>query len=60
MKKPMIDFEKLSFTYDGQREESIQEIDLSIHEGEFIVLTGESGCGKTTITRVINNLIPNS
>ncbi|MCC3349658.1 ABC transporter ATP-binding protein [Ruminococcus albus] len=33
-------------------------IDLTIKDGEFIVLTGASGCGKTTVTRLINGLIP--
>lgn len=36
----------------------IHDIDLTIQEGEFIVLTGKSGCGKTTLTRCINGLIP--
>ena len=38
--------------------EALRDINLSIRPGEFIVLTGESGCGKTTLTRTINGLIP--
>ena len=34
-------------------------MNLSVIEGEFILLTGGSGCGKTTILRLINGLIPN-
>ena len=38
---------------------SLKNINLKINEGEFILLTGGSGCGKTTILRLINGLIPN-
>ena len=48
---------KFSFTYDSNTF-GIHDIDLTIQEGEFIVLTGKSGCGKTTLTRCINGLIP--
>ncbi len=54
----MIRLKKISFCYSGTNTESLTEIDLHIHKGEFILLTGESGCGKTTLTRVINGLCP--
>ncbi|WP_022933046.1 ABC transporter ATP-binding protein [Treponema bryantii] len=38
---------------------SLRGVNLSVTEGEFILLTGGSGCGKTTILRLINGLIPN-
>ena len=38
---------------------SLRGLDLSVAEGEFVLLTGGSGCGKTTILRLINGLIPN-
>lgn len=38
---------------------SLRGVNLSIAEGEFLLLTGGSGCGKTTILRLINGLIPN-
>ncbi len=38
---------------------SLRDINLKISEGEFVLLTGGSGCGKTTILRLINGLIPN-
>ena len=37
---------------------AIENLDLSVRAGEFIVLTGSSGCGKTTVCRLINGLIP--
>lgn len=38
---------------------SLKNINRKINEGEFVLLTGGSGCGKTTILRLINGLIPN-
>ena len=54
----MIQLNNLSFCYSGANMESLTDIDLHIKKGEFIVLTGESGCGKTTLTRIINGLCP--
>ena len=34
----------------------LRDIDLSIHDGEFIVLVGPSGCGKSTLLRMIAGL----
>jgi energy-coupling factor transport system ATP-binding protein len=63
----VIQLENASFTYgnndtvSGQnnRFNGVCPINLCIKKGEFIVLTGGSGCGKTTVTRFINGLIPN-
>ncbi|WP_394326395.1 ABC transporter ATP-binding protein [Methanobrevibacter olleyae] len=38
---------------------NLENINLNIKEGEVILLCGESGCGKTTLTRFLNGLIPN-
>ena len=38
---------------------SLRGVNLSVRDGEFVLLTGGSGCGKTTILRLINGLIPN-
>lgn len=54
----MIQLNNLSFCYSGANMESLTDINLHIKKGEFIVLTGESGCGKTTLTRIINGLCP--
>lgn len=55
----MITFEGVSFSYGNNESKStIHNINLKIKDGEIVVLCGESGCGKTTITRMINGLIP--
>jgi len=55
----MIELKNVSFTYEsGEAENSLKNINLTIQDGETILLCGESGCGKTTLTRLINGLIP--
>lgn len=58
MNTPVIEFSDFSFRYHDAGRESLSNINLSIQKGEFILLTGHSGCGKTTLTRCINGLIP--
>ena len=50
--------DQVTFQYAGRDDTAIQGVDLDIHEGEFLLLTGRSGCGKTTIARLINGLVP--
>ena len=56
----MIELKQVTFRYDNAPENahSIRNINLTIQNGECVVLCGRSGCGKTTITRLINGLIP--
>lgn len=53
-----IEFRNVSFSYPDTTAGTLQNISFSIKKGEFILLAGESGCGKTTVTRIINGLIP--
>ncbi len=61
----MIDFSDVSFEYRREKAPGMQDdargvtgLNLKIKKGEFVVLTGGSGCGKTTVIRMINGLIP--
>jgi energy-coupling factor transporter ATP-binding protein EcfA2 len=55
-KQTMIDLQQVSFQYPGSAIPILKQINLKVTAGEFLVLTGGSGCGKTTITRIINGL----
>ena len=52
----MIELKQVSFTYQGQEHDGLRDIDLTIADGECVLLCGRSGCGKTTITRLVNGL----
>ncbi len=54
----MIEFENVSFSYTGQEHGGLRDINLKISDGECVLFCGRSGCGKTTITRLVNGLIP--
>ena len=55
----MIELKNISFSYANSRENSgIRRIDLAVKKGELVILAGKSGCGKTTLTRVLNGLCP--
>lgn len=59
MSKKMIDIDNVTFCYNSEQAHGkIQNINLHIETGEFVLLCGASGSGKTTITRLINGLIP--
>lgn len=53
----MIRFEKASVTYPGGVH-ALREIDLKIEDGQFVVVVGLSGAGKSTFVRAINGLVP--
>lgn len=47
----IIDLQNISVSFDGQK--ILNNINLQIHDGEFVTLLGPSGCGKTTTLRII-------
>ena len=58
MNSSIIDIQQASYYYDAQKDYGVEQLCLDIRAGECVLLLGQSGCGKTTITRLINGLIP--
>ena len=52
--------ENLSFQYRTRSEPAIQNISFELKPGEILLIAGSSGCGKTTLARCVNGLIPRS
>lgn len=52
--------EDLTFRYRSRSEPAIRNISLEVQPGQVVMIAGASGCGKTTLARCINGLIPRS
>ncbi|MGE5373470.1 MAG: ABC transporter ATP-binding protein [Bacteroidota bacterium] len=52
--------ENLSFRYRRREDLAIENISFELRPGEVLLIAGASGCGKTTLMRCINGLIPNT
>lgn len=57
-RKPVIEFKDFSFQYFSQAEPTLHDINLTIYEGEKVLLVGASGSGKSTLGNCLNGLIP--
>lgn len=58
MRKPVIQFQDFSFQYRAQSEPTLHHINLTIYEGEKVLIVGPSGSGKSTLSHCMNGLIP--
>lgn len=55
----MVTIRQVDFCYQGEEEHgSLHRINIQVKPGECVLICGKSGCGKTTITKLINGLIP--
>ena len=54
----MIELRHLSFTHDGAAAPVLRDVDVSIDEGELVLIAGRTGSGKSTLLGTINGLTP--
>ena len=54
----MIEFKNVSYTYANTQTPAVSDINFTVAPGELKVVTGASGCGKTTLMRLANGLCP--
>lgn len=54
--QPLIQVEHVTMAYGKQNFVAIKDVNLTLIEGEFVVLLGPSGCGKSTLLRIITGL----
>ena len=58
MKKKIIEFNDFTFKYRVQAKPTLKNINLTIYEGEKVLIVGPSGSGKSTLAHCINGLTP--
>ena len=56
--KNILSMNNLCYTYPGQKEKSLRNINLKISEGDFVLIAGPTGCGKSTLALCMTGLIP--
>ncbi|MCU0982262.1 MAG: energy-coupling factor ABC transporter ATP-binding protein [Pirellulaceae bacterium] len=54
----MIELRGVSYVYSTATRPTLDDVNLSIREGEWLLLAGPSGCGKSTLLYLLNGLIP--
>ena len=57
---PALKVDSLTFRYQSREEPAIRDLSFSVQPGEVMLIAGASGCGKTTLMRCINGLIPHT
>ena len=53
----LIEIQNLSFAYSGAKNKALDGVSLTVEKGDFVLLCGASGCGKTTLLRLLKPLI---
>ena len=53
-----VEIHSLTYTYPGADRPTLKDISLQIEKGDFLAVVGNNGCGKSTLCKVLNGLIP--
>ncbi|MFL2101058.1 ABC transporter ATP-binding protein [Desemzia sp. FAM 23989] len=60
VKKAIVEFKGFSFQYTSQAEPTLKNLNITLYEGEKVLVVGPSGSGKSTFAHCLNGLIPHS
>ena len=53
-----VEIDDLTYTYPGAPQPTLRDISLQIPKGDFLAVVGNNGCGKSTLCKALNGLIP--
>ena len=54
----IIEIEDLTYTYPGAETPILDHVNLQVEKGDFLAVVGNNGCGKSTLCKTLNGLIP--
>ena len=54
----IIEIEGLTYTYPGAETPILDHVNLQVEKGDFLAIVGNNGCGKSTLCKTLNGLIP--
>ena len=54
----IIEIKHLTFAYPGAEKNTLNDVNLEIEKGDFVAIVGNNGCGKSTLCKTLNGLIP--
>lgn len=56
--RPVYEIARLSKTYASNKLVALTDVNLTLHDGEFVSVIGSSGCGKSTLLKIMSGLMP--